>query len=777
MPFFLEAKMPLRKTFVREGKGFVKEPYPMAAMFTSHRRDCETIEQLFEAMVAHASKAHCLIKGELIRNLTLERRVDSTNPLDPTSWLCIDLDYVKSEAEANAVLAHLGLDSVSHIKQFSASHLITKDFSAHYFFMLNAPVLPQQLKTWLKWQNFQIPQLERQISLTRPNTALRWPMDISVADNSRIIYIAPPRCEGFDDPLSERTVLVKRTAPTFALAEQLTELDVEVVQQREEAKITELRKARGLKAKKLSTKTLAGVEVVVNSGKATVTGHKESRGFMYLNLNGGDSWGYFHPVEKPDILYNFKGEPNYLTRQLLPDYYKAYKKALIKERQDEKGETVHFAFLDRTTDIYFRGTFDPSDQAHDLYPTNSVKKVEDFLKQNGQMVGDYIEEWDYLFRFDDERIYVPSERFVNRYVPTDIMKAAAQTKPPTSFPLGIAKVLRSVTGGDKVTMRHFMNWLAVIIQHRQRTQTAWIFNGVQGTGKGVLIHEILKPILGPRYVQVKSLADLDDKYNEYMQECILLMVDESKRTQIRDQEKVMARLKQCITDPVVPVRAMRTDHYLAKNYMNVIVTSNFPDPLTLEQSDRRFNVGDYQPEKLFLTDGDIKQIRSELPDFASILLHLKADKNQAKTPLQNQARKNLMFLTQTSLEVVFGAITTGNLQFFIDDLPTDDTLSVDPMATMKRDAYINVLREAQASFDHKEPHRLTRDQVWTLADYTLGDVAKTPNKFSSLAKHYGIRFERMRKGDKSAQCIDITWKEPEVRVEHALGESRLRAVK
>jgi hypothetical protein len=47
---------------------------------------------------------------------------------------------------------------------------------------------------------------------------------------------------------------------------------------------------------------------------AVITEMKAERGFVYFNLNGGDSWAYYHPESNPDYIYNFKGEPSYLLK-------------------------------------------------------------------------------------------------------------------------------------------------------------------------------------------------------------------------------------------------------------------------------------------------------------------------------------------------------------------------------------------------------------------------------------------------------------------------------
>lgn len=772
--YFLEAGFPLVKTLTKAQGNIEETPYPMAFNFTSHCEQVSSIVEFKTALEKHAADGHSLIKGVLNRSLDQERRAGSTDPFVRTNWLCLDFDNLGSEDDLAELLDRMGLGTTSYILQYSSKHRILKDFSAHLFFTLDQPVLPAQLKLWLMEANLDNKLLSERMSLTRTAAALRWPLDVSLAQNDKIIYIAPPNCVGFKDPVSKRIKLIVRQKNSIDLTRAVAQVDTAQVEEKKHAKLSELRKAQGLKARKFTMKTLHGEEVLSKPGETIVTGKKIERGFVYLNLNGGDSWGYYHPVDNPEIIRNFKGEPNYATKELLPDYYRAFKKQELAEQNQHDGTVRHFAFLDRRTDRYFRGSFDG--ESLDIFPTDSVRKVEDFLKQNGQIVPDFINEWDYLFRFDDDRVFVPEEKFVNQYQISTYIRNAKTTK-VTSFPPTIRKVLESVSGNDPEVLKHLLNWLAVIVQKRQRTQTMWVMHGVPGTGKGVLVHQILAPILGAEYIQVKPLSSLEEEFNHYMEKCVILMIDESKRTQVSNDEKVMAKLKQACTDPVIPIRKMRADPYMAKNYMNIIVASNYPDPITVESGDRRINVANYQSRKLNLDSEDIKRIKDELPQFAALLMQIDVDVERAKTPLDNEARRKLMYLTQTSLESAFGAMRNGDLEFFIDALPTDPDILGDPAASLDQQAYIRILHEAERHALANEPHVLTRDQARLLAQYTLSDMPKTANKFSSLAKHYGITFTRMSKAGKKVQAMKVDWQIGDVRVDDHLDTQRLRAVK
>jgi hypothetical protein len=136
-----------------------------------------------------------------------------------------------------------------------------------------------------------------------------------------------------------------------------------------------------------------------------------------------------------------------------------------------------------------------------------------------------------------------------------------------------------------------------------------------------------------------------------------------------------------------------------------------------------------------------------------------------------------MYLTQTSLDTVFGAIRDGNLQFFIDDLPSGEVASADPMHAMNTRDFMAVLREAEGTSRRGEPHKLTRDQARVLAEFTLSDMPKTANKFSALAKHYGVTFDRMSKGGQKVQGMEVRWKQPEVGMDDVMQTEKLRAVK
>lgn len=779
----LEAAERLSKVYKKTDSGFDVTSYPMVRDFTSVEHNVNNPQELFELIQAATTQPNrCLLKGELLHKLTAQSRAGATSPRKETSWLCLDFDYVTIDSQdaVDSILQRLGLGDVSYVLQYGAGHQITKSFSAHLYFMLDAPVLPSQLKLWLKNANFVCEELTDAIQLTKTDCALSWPLDISLAQNDKLIYTAAPECIGFSDPADQRVFFFARRNACAKLSNAVNQLSASAVEARERKMIAELREKRGLPKKTLRSKNMGSIRVLSNPDKATVTGAKNERGYTYLNLNGGDSWGYYFPETNPEVVFNFKSEPNYLLRDLDQDFYRDYKAALAKAQGSLEGKTP-FAFLDRATDKYYRGFFHPDKQELEIYSTDSLRKVADFAKQSGLFLDEYVPEWDYRFVFDSDVVFDPENRFANRYVRTPYLREELGSSAlPEDIPPTIKKILFSVVGGDRECVVHFLNWLACIVQYRQRTQTAWVFTGREGTGKGVLFNYILSPIIGAAYCKTTRLSTLEEDFNGFMEETVILMVDESKSSQLKNQEKAMALLRNVIVEPKIQIRRMRTDAYMVNNYLNVIIASNHPDAIHIPASDRRYNVGHYQPNKLNLTAEDIACLEDELWDFVRILRSMTADAEKAKTPLMNQPRSQMMYLTQTSIEVAAQAILDGNLEFFIDMLPTDNfaTGGFDAVAQMTTDRFIEVLREAELQVKRGEPHRLTRDQCKVLMAYVIGDVPKTANKFTNFMKHYNIFFSRRRKDNKLVQAIEVQWKKSEVTIDDYISQhTTLRAVK
>ena len=765
LTFLTASDTALTKRFTQGQSGaLIKHPYPMVSRFTSFPVEVRSIEKMGEQIKLMGKRHACLLKGNLSRDIVDERRAGLTNPDAPTEWICLDFDGLEASSIAD-VLKHFPeqLQSSSRIIQYSASHGLKKGISAHLFYMLEDPALPADLKTWLKHLNLSIPLLRDQISLSRTGMALRWPLDITTCQNDKLLYIAPPIFDsGLKDPVKRRVQIIKgRKRRTLQM--DFSGFDAAAVSAEANDLLHELREKAGFRRRKLATTTFQGVEVMKGSlDEATVTSVKQERGFVYLNLNSGDSWGYYHPIGNPEVLYNFKGEPNYRIRDLLPNYYATATQLAVdnpnKEAEEPESKTSEgvsiFAFCDQMSDAYYVGTWDGENLQ--INQTSSIIKIHHFFAQHDVGKPDNIERWNYEFRFDDNRVFVPEENFVNRYHNSSLMTAPHKQGAP--LPKETEALLNWVFANDAEVIEHFLNWVSCIYQHRIKTGVAWVLQGTEGTGKGTLFHRILSPIFGERYCPIINLTNLEDQYNQFMEDAVLVLLDESDMSNARNSQSLMSKFRTYITEELLPIRAMRQNVAVRRNYANFLISTNKQTAVYMGPEDRRFNIANRQNSRLFLEPEQIEAFTTERKAFATYLASRKASLPQARAIIDTQARRDLIETTSTSNEALAHAILQGNLEFLLDLLPTGDfgqDTGVDQ--AFAKQAYLSILREALEAARNHTYHRLTRDELQAIFKYCGENIPKSPNKFTYFLKHLGIQTQPCRKDGNVLKCVDVEW--------------------
>ncbi len=768
---FLSADEPLSKAYELDADGRLqKKSYPAVWQFTSHNEEVDGLKAFADACKTHARAGHCLLKGAVQRALVRESRAGSTDAHAATGWGCLDLDrYLATLVSA---IAMLNAEGVEHVVQYSSAYGIETDrgLTCHLFFRFAADVSPSALKQWLMWKNLTTPGLVEHIQLTKTNTSLSWPLDVTTCQNDKLLYIAPPALKGIADPVGERIVHVPGEHPFLDLnfAAMPTAAQIKSMT---ETKVNELRAAKGLGARKFAYKIdkATGLEVLKGAEAATMTELKRERGFVYFNLNGGDSWAYWHPDERPEVIRNFKGEPDYLTSELLPDYWKTVeytrksdeieaavaKKAARAEIQgDVPSEPTDdhrvLVFRDYQTGLYYNGVFDGENL--ELAQAKSETQIQHYLKSKSLPEVDYIPIWNLIFDpHSDVRVDF-SQRLVNTFTPTIYMKQSEMIAEPV-FPT-ITKLLQHAVARDEKTLNHFFNWLACIWQFRDRTLAAWILHGIQGTGKGLLVHNVLKPLLGA--VVVKRMEELEEHFNGYLETALLVVLDEAQVSDSKRSKMIMANIKNQITEPTITVRRMRTEARTVMNFTSWLILSNMPDPVTIDAADRRFNVGEFRREMLEITDAEIALLEAELPAFAAFLSAYPADRSLARTILASEERDRIIQTSRTSAELVAEALQKGMLEVFWEELPTGatDLLPVYQQALLVE--YQELVRAAV--IDGKT--RFARDELRVLFEYLCGDMPRTPYKFTQLLRHRNIHLKNMRLAPGASPVVgfEVTWR-------------------
>jgi hypothetical protein len=741
--YFLEAKVPLTKTFRPDG---TSDQYPLISKFTSTEVSVETIEQFYDALVEHSQKGHCLLKGALSRPLVNESRAGSTDPDAPTMWVCIDVDGLTAYKDLDTWIAATPLANVSHIVNWSASSGLKTGVRAHVVALLSQFQSPQTLKAWLKSLNLNDAAISGQLGLTRAKATIKWIIDPTVAQSDKLIYttaptLVPPLADPHPGLL--RYELRLRTEATLALGP----VDIEGIRAAETKKTNELRALEGLPSKRTHAYVRAGqVEYLSKPGvTAEVTGVKKDRGYTYLNLNGGDSWGYYHPDNVVEFLYNFKGEPTYKLKEICPDYYST----AIGELQATPDKTgrVFLAFREFRTGQYWNGVFVESSNSLSLATARSTQQLDHFMAQ-------YQAPWDGVPK-DWSIEYAPSKAkrvdFENRTINTyESPNHAFDPNHQYALPPVTEKVINHVCGCAQIAMV-FINWLAFIVQTKSRPSTAWLFHGTQGTGKGLLANYVLPALLGKSNTALRRQSELEERFNSYLESKVVVVVDEVQMGALSGAKRINSDIKNYITEDTITIRRMRVDGYSIPNTCSLIFCSNMPDPVILDETDRRMHMGAYQPNKLQITTSEVAQLEKEAEQLNGYLLQFAVDPDKARYPQWTEAKKNVLDLSLSGPEVLARAIKAGDFAYFVDQLPDTKTQITLPREIQLKN-YISTLRGIA-----KRGNNLTRDEAHTLFVWTQGTSETSTTKFATYLKHLRLELKKIRIDGAVVTAIPVVW--------------------
>ena len=721
---FLKAKQRLIKEITSKGT----TPYPLVKKFTSIHKTIEKtpegFDKFFGYLHSQAAAGACLYKGLLKRKLKNESRAFLTDRIAQTELLVLDLDGIdfplgsKStlntydlQAIAEQFVAYLPIEfhNVSYVAQASASlGMKGNKVSMHLFFLLTNPVSPTILKEWIKTLNYEIEFLANQLKLSANGQSISYPLDVSLAENSKLIYIAAPKFVNVQDPIEgDRLCAVKRGSSTVDISALVKDVNPEKVYNVGIQIKNGLRKKAGL-AKKKERITTVNVnnqtqEVLKNPDKMSIEVCRVSEPYVNCNINGGDSGAYYFVLTNPHYMYNFKGEPLFEIEKADPEFYKSIFEKFAEQMSEGKG-IKPIVLRDFYTDTYYNGVFDQEKQQFtDDYPLTPTQKgsLDGFMRTHNRANPDFIPDARVMFD-PSSKIGIQLETApyqVNLYRQTEYMLKAPEDVATLAYGEAVTlqryiptiyTLIKHILGEGPTEVEHFVNWLAYIYQNKRKTMTAWILTGVPGTGKGLFIHRVLKPLFGEAQAPMRSIENIEEQFNLYMRTALFLVVDEFRMAASGNVGKMADKLKHQITEPNLTIRAMRTNQVELPSFCNFIFLTNRADAVKIEDGDRRYNVGPRQevkvenkyPELL----NNLELIEQELYIFAALLDSFQVDVRMAHTALENQAKKEMKEVSMSVLEEFANAIKINNLEYFIDilDIPLANTFDAGSISTAQR---------------------------------------------------------------------------------------------
>lgn len=788
---FLEARMPLRKSFTPTGV----TSYPLAKEVTSHHEKVTNLHEYADKLREHAKFGRCLYKGLLKRPLTQESRKGETDTTAGTRLLILDIDglpldvpglkgafnqdklRVISEKIVNQIPA---LQHVSYVACASSSCGTVESARLHLHFFLDDSVPPKALKTWIQKLNLDCFNLS--LKLAPHGVSLKYPVDHCLADNSRIVYIAPPAFKEVDNPFADdndRIIVVEKQMEIAPLSSEIRNINPEQVAQELDAKITQLHESAGLRRKKLSTVSMSfngKHDVVSNPNQMFMRYAYHNNQFCYYNVGPtGDSNAYYVYLDNPDIVWNFKGEPPFLFREADKDAYQEHLERFKSHKPIENtAATTPVIYLEDGTN-YLAMLYSKQEDAIIAEETIGDRgKLETWLANYGRAVPDMIPPAKRQFDPTSTTIFSTDEASgyttVNTFRPTVYMKQELpewvpnvgyrnawmlQFICPTTY-----KIISHMLAYDDVTICHFLNWFAYIFQNRKKAETCWVLQGTQGTGKGAFYRNICRPLWGEQYAFEKQLQNFEDDKNGWEERAMLVLIDEVNMKTLRNSGKTEALLKNLITDDERTIRAMRRDQVQTKSFTNIIMSTNDYDALNIPDNDRRYNVAPRQevmlrtvyPEFVYQRDETDALLADEIEDMAAYLQHFEVNVPQAYIALENTAKQDAREAGKTSSQAFFTAVRKADLDYFSSVLyvqEVDMTMAV--IAAKCRTAVSRWLvdcKNNRTSFVESEELRL-------LYQLIEGTREITSTKFARLCSKMGATVNAYRKNGKRG--TRVTW--------------------
>ena len=784
---FLEAANGLRLSKRHSAtNGFT--PYPHVKNVTSYEHKVpvdETGLAMLERLIReHSEQGQCLLKGNLKRPIQNESRAGKTDRISYSNLLVLDIDglvlpghtnlktFTKKDVGtlAKAVMRELPpeVQDCSFIAQASASLGLKGDkVSLHIFILLSHAMPAKAIKLWLQNCNFESQLFSSQLELSSNGHSLKYPLDTSVADNSKLIFIAPPTFEdGTHDPFSapaDRIVRVSGITETLDLAKLMNDISPEVVYEKSNEHKNKLRTQRGFKAKKerltIATVDNKSEEILNNPDRMSIAISDDTNPpYIRCNVNGGDSNAYYFKLEDPTYMFNFKGEPIWSIERADPDFYRSLFDKYQQEMEKEGRACFPVVLRDFYTDTHYNGVFDPNlNQFTEDFPLLpcAAASIEGFMRSHGRTKPDFVPDAKVVFdpASNDDGVNLTNvPYYVNMFRKTQYMMLNREHEPLSmgdspkiaeSCPL-IYKLLTHILGGSSLEVEHFTNWLAYIFQTKKKAMTAWVLQGVPGTGKGIFYTKVLRPLFGYEHVPMRALQNIEEQFNLYMRQALFLVVDEFHMASASSgTNKIADKLKNAITENTMTIRAMRSNQVEIPNYTNFIFLTNRPDAVKIEEGDRRYNIAPRQEHKLEeiypeVIEG-IDDIEKELTSFAGILTTFNVDKRLVRTPISNSAKAQMAQVTMSIIEEFFAAVKTGNVEFFLDilDMVMNNVLQGQEIATAQR--YVrHWIAESQ------KPYAVVPMEHLRLVYGVLTDNRLPQREFSKKAERCGVKAERKR---------------------------------
>ena len=259
---------------------------------------------------------------------------------------------------------------------------------------------------------------------------------------------------------------------------------------------------------------------------------------------------------------------------------------------------------------------------------------------------------------------------MNLYSPSKYVKAS---KPTTkTIPVNIDFLLNHLIP-DEATKTSLINALAYHLKTGKAIHLGWIFVGVEGAGKGTIMH-VIEKIFGIQNFQKSKLTSFTGDKIKGAPNKLICYVDES--ADHTKMYEVAENLKAIIGNEQYASRALYFDETTAKNHAMFFFTVN-SFGFKLSAKDRRFNIIECKTplnKAVDNTDTFYEKINSELQSFTDYLLNYEVDIPMTRKVVNTSFREKMINTHLPVMECIARVILENSLEPLRESIDEDNHL-------------------------------------------------------------------------------------------------------
>jgi len=411
-------------------------------------------------------------------------------------------------------------------------------------------------------------------------------------------------------------------------------------------------------------------------------------------------------------------------------------------------------FRDIITDKYYLGEMS---KAQDRYGFNAITKqnIPNALATRDIPIPDLYPEMEFFPDFASDNIVDLKLGFVNRYIAPDVLRKSVVPGTGLVVPKYTGLLTMHICGDDQDVFDLLINHLAYMVQKRVKTRIAFLFQGTQGTGKGVWFNFVLAPIFGRDYCADVLQKVFVKEFNLFLESNFCILVDEVEANFSETNNEITRVLKQVIADTHISIEGKGVDIRNGINNANIFFATNKRNGVHIEPGDRRFIVAPCQEKKIYdmpwWTNDDkmIELLQSETEEFVAYLKGYAVDYTKVNRPFDNPAKEALIDLSKTNADYFFEAVKEGNWEWLSDNIVPD----LFPLSVASN------IQNTLSRIKHED--KVSRDDLNDIYNNIHGKQLN-PASFTRLCKLHGLAIKQMKIDGINKQGVQVSWNLPDL---------------